>query len=234
MDPAEFIFINEDFTSSDVAPADMDRLLAGGWRHFGTYFFRYSIAYHRNRYRLVIPLRIRMSRFELSKSLRRVIRKNADLKAVVRPTVLDEEKECLFERHSRRFVTGRPESLVHFLDPNAATVPCPGKEICVYSGAGELLAASFFDDAEESISAVYAMFDPRESRRSLGIYTLMLESEFARETGKRFHYLGYAYAGRSFYDYKKRFTGTERYDWRGGWTEYRPLDEMKRPAPFEP
>jgi len=234
MDPAEFIFINEDFTSPHITAEDMDRLLADGWRHFGRYFFRYSIAYHRNRYRLVIPLRIRLSRFELSKSLRRVIRRNSDLETVVRPTVLDEEKFRLFERHSERFVMGRPESLEHFLDPEAAEVPCRGKEICVYSSSGDLLAASFFDDAEESISAVYAMFDPRESRRSLGIYTLLLESEFAREEGKRFHYLGYAYAGNSFYDYKKRFSGTERYDWRGGWSEYSLLDEMTRPAPFDP
>ena len=230
MEPAEFIFINEDFTSSNVAPSEMDHLLANGWRHFGTYFFRYSIAYHRNRYRIVIPLRIRLSEFNLSKSLRRIIKKNSDLVTVIRPTIVDDEKYRLFDRHSRRFLFGRPESLEHFLDRKAAYVPCPGKEVCVYSEAGELLAASFFDDAGESISAVYAMFDPRESRRSLGIYTLLLESEFAKEAGKRFHYLGYAYSGSSFYDYKKRFSGTERFDWRGGWDDYRPENEIKWPA----
>ena len=32
--------INEEFHSDAVEPAAYDRLLADGWRHFGTHFFR--------------------------------------------------------------------------------------------------------------------------------------------------------------------------------------------------
>jgi arginine-tRNA-protein transferase len=220
MNSREFTFISEDFTTDVAGPEEMDRLLADGWRHFGKYFFRYSIAFHRNRYRLVIPLRIRLVQFSLSKSLRRVIRLNQDLDTVIRPTLIDDEKRDLFARHSRRFVTGRPETIEHFIDPDASEVPCRGKEVCVYGKSGELLAASFFDDANRSISAVYAIFDPAESRRSLGTYTLLKEAEYAKSRGKEFHYLGYAYEGRSFYDYKKRFRGAEQFDWRGNWSAY--------------
>jgi arginyl-tRNA--protein-N-Asp/Glu arginylyltransferase len=220
MDSREFNFISEDFFSDHATPVEMDLLLADGWRHFGRYFFRYSVAFHRNRYRFVIPLRIRLEKFALSKSLRRVIRLNEDLKTVIRPATIDEEKGQLFERHRMRFVLGRPESLEHFIDRDASRIPCRGMEVCVYGRSGQLLAASFFDDAATSISAVYAIFDPAESKRSLGIYTLLKEAEYARSLGKEFHYLGYAYEGRSFYDYKKRFRGTERFDWRGNWSVF--------------
>ena len=65
------------------------------------------------------------------------------------------------------------------------------------------------------------MFEPSFASRSLGIFTLLKEIEFAKENGKSYFHLGYSYEGESFYDYKKRFRATEEYDWTGIW---RPLD----------
>jgi len=72
-------------------------------------------------------------------------------------------------------------------------------------------------DGERTLSGIYAMFDPEEAQRGLGIFTMLKEIEFAISNGKEFYYQGYAYEGESFYDYKKRFRGTECFDWRGGW-----------------
>ena len=46
---------------------------------------------------------------------------------------------------------------------------------------------------------------------------MLKEIEFAIENGKEFYYQGYAYEGESFYDYKKRFRGTEFFGWDGNW-----------------
>ena len=81
----------------------------------------------------------------------------------------------------------------------------------------QLLAASFFDVGFRSLSGIYAMFEPTESGRSLGILTMLKEIEFAIENGKEFYYQGYSYQGESFYDYKKRFRGSEAFDWNGRW-----------------
>ncbi|HEY0658296.1 MAG TPA: hypothetical protein VGD05_07470, partial [Pyrinomonadaceae bacterium] len=105
------------------------------------------------------------------------------------------------------------------LSADAARVPCEAMEVCVYDDE-KLLAASFFDVGEKAISSVYAMFEPTETRRSLGIYTMLLEIEYARTNAVEFYYQGYAYEGNSFYDYKKRFNGLERYDWCGNWKSY--------------
>ena len=66
-------------------------------------------------------------------------------------------------------------------------------------------------------SGIYAIFDPDEQKRRLGIFTMLKEIEHSIETGREFYYQGYAYEGESFYDYKKRFSALERFDWGGNW-----------------
>lgn len=211
--------INEEFYAAQVSPTHLDQLLADGWRHFGEHFFRYNVGFHDNDLRRVLPLRIRLKNFITSKSQRRILRKNRDLQIVVRPIEITPEKEVLFETHKKRFKHSVPDSIYDFLSAAPAAVPCEALEICV--GAREkLLAASFLDVGAKAVSGVYAMFDPRESSRSLGIYTMLLAINYALENNKTFYYPGYAYAGNSFYDYKKRFSALEVFDWNGTWKKF--------------
>jgi arginine-tRNA-protein transferase len=134
----------------------------------------------------------------------------------VSPVNITPEKESLFDRHKQRFTFGIPDTIYDFVPGGPASTPCGEVEISVYSEQ-RLVAASYFDIAEQSVSSIYAMFEPSESSRGLGIFTLLKEIETALELGKEFLYLGYCYEGKSFYDYKKRFRGTEMYNWRGTW-----------------
>ncbi len=133
----------------------------------------------------------------------------------MRPIEITREKENLFERHKQRFTRDAPDSIYDFLDWNAANTPCEALEICVYADK-TLLAASFFDVGETATSGVYAIFEPTEAARSLGIFTMLLEIDYALARGKDFYYSGYAYEGNSFYDYKKRFSALETYNWNNG------------------
>jgi arginine-tRNA-protein transferase len=171
---------------------------------------------HEGRICRVLPLRIRLSDFSFSKSQRRIFKKNQNLQTVIRPIEITDEKENLFERHKRRFKSGVPASLYDFLSFDAAKTPCEALEVCVYKNE-KLLAASFFDVGAKAISGIYAVFEPEETSRSLGIFTMLLEIDFALANGKSFYYQGYAYEGNSFYDYKKRFRALERFDWNNCW-----------------
>ena len=208
--------INEYFLAKHVAPADMDRLWALGWRHFGMHFFRYSamprdgVPYH------VIPLRIDLSRFDLSQSQARVLRRNRDLQIFIRPATIDTAKEDLFYRHRERFKDNVPNSLFDFMSREPASTPCRNEEICAYHG-DQLLAMSFLDIGMTATSAVYAAFEPAERKRSLGILTMLRAIEHSRKLGARYYYPGYAYREPSFYDYKKKFSGLEFLDWESGW-----------------
>lgn len=216
MDLSNLNLINENFLADKVTPFQMDFLLAEGWRHFGQHFFRYNVGIYKQELRLVHPLRIRLDEFVLTKSKRRIRRKNADLEVVVRPASIDTQKQQLFHRHAARFEHSIPQSIFTFLDENPSEIPCKTLELCVFDKE-QLAAVSFFDVGETSVSSIYAMFEPEFAKRSLGILTILLEIEYAIEKGKSHYYLGYAYEGESFYDYKKEFNATETFDWQGRW-----------------
>lgn len=213
---ADFEYINEAFEADKATPVQMDTLWANGWRHFGNYFFRYNLGMVGEDIRLVMPLRIRLEDFSFSKSQRRVLRENADLTVKIEPLSIDDSAVELFHRHKMRFDQHPPESIYEFISEHADESPCETKQIRVLD-KDSLVAVSYFDVGARACSGVYATFEPSESKRGLGIFTMLKEIEFAIERGKEFYYQGYAYEGESFYDYKKRFRATEVFDWNQNW-----------------
>ncbi|MDZ4289959.1 MAG: hypothetical protein U0984_18480 [Prosthecobacter sp.] len=203
------------FECHTAPPAVMDQLWAAGWRHFGTTFFRYSLQVDESGMRQITPLRLDLARFTPSKSQRRVLRKNADLRCEFVPAELSEEARSMFERHKVRFLDNVPDDLETFFSPEPATVPCECVECRVWAGE-TLVALSFLDLGARATSAVYGVFDPGHSRRSLGIYTMLKEIEFSRQRGCLFYYPGYATREPSAYDYKKQFRGLEILHWSSG------------------
>ena len=214
-----FRLINDEFYADRLLPEQMDSLWANGWRHFGTHFFRYNVGLLIDDVRFVLPLRIRLENFTFSKSQRRVLRLNEDLDVTIQPITIDEQSKNLFDRHKTRFNHGVPESIYNFISTEPDVSPCEAKEIRV-SQNDQLLAVSYFDVGCNSTSGIYAMFEPTITDRSLGIFTMLKEIEYSIETNREFYYQGYAYQGSSFYDYKKRFRGTEAFDWYDQWIAY--------------
>jgi arginine-tRNA-protein transferase len=191
----------------------MDRLWAKGWRHFGPLFYRYAQAQHGGALMDVRPLRIDLGRFRLSKSQRRVWRRNQDLSISIQPTRLDDTRRALFHRHKQRFTENVPDAIEDFLGADASPGPCDNVEVSVFSGS-KLVAASYLDLGRAAVSSIYAFFDPEASARSLGIFTMLVEIDFAMNRGCRHYYPGYAYRQPSHYDYKKQFHGLESFDWQ--------------------
>lgn len=210
---------DQQFLCLEASPEEMDRFWAEGWRHFGIFFFRYRTAVHGKKTFTVLPLRLDVSRFALTRSLKRVVAINRDLTSLIRPASVDKVKKALFLKHRLRFKENVPTSLSNFLSPLPATVPCRNLELCIYLGK-KLTAVTFLDLGQTATSAVYAMFDPGEAKRSLGILMMLHSIQFTREQGYRYYYPGYAYREPFAYDYKKRFLGLEYLDWQTGWKPY--------------
>jgi leucyl-tRNA---protein transferase len=203
--------INEYGFQNFIPPAQMDFLWALGWRHFGEYFFRYSETYE-DEILHVQPVRIDLQRFSFSDSQKRILRKNADLSIEIVPTIIDAEKEALFELHKQRFEHNVPNSLYTFLSQKPDSVPCENLSVEVRK-EGKLLAVSFLDVGENATSSVYAIFHPEEGKRSLGVFTMLLEIQYSLEKKCDYYYSGYTYLEPSHYDYKKHFRALERYNW---------------------
>ncbi|MES2594609.1 MAG: arginine-tRNA-protein transferase [Verrucomicrobiota bacterium] len=213
--------LDQIFECAEVPPEIMDQLWASGWRHFGVSFFRYNISVDAAGIKRITPLRLDLGKFHLSKSQRRVLRRNEGLRQEFRPAQITDEARAMFQRHKGRFKENVPEDLNTFLSHDPAHVPGTCMECCVYEGEA-LLATSYLDIGTTSTSAVYGMFEPEHAWRSLGIYTMLLEIEHSRRLGCRYYYPGYATREPSAYDYKKQLQGLEVLDWESGkWTVYR-------------
>ncbi|MGC8742606.1 MAG: arginine-tRNA-protein transferase [Verrucomicrobiia bacterium] len=212
--------IAEQFYAVEVPPKVMDDLWAEGWRHFGTWFFRYSITTDEQLQLRIIPLRINLDKFTPSKSQRRIIRKNSDLKLVIKPTQIDNERRRLFYLHRTRFKKNLPDSLDEFVSEYAQFIPCKNIEFGLYLN-NKLIAASYLDIGEQAVSSVYAIFNPEFGKRSLGIYTMLLEIMYAKELNFKYYYPGYTTIEHSEYDYKKRFNSLQYYSWKNKkWLDY--------------
>lgn len=187
-------------------------------------FFRYSLQFDEASLalQLIRPLRIDLGRFAHSKSQRRVLNKNADLRWEIVPARAGEDVQAMFQRHKQRFKSNVPETLFSFLSlENTAGEPCECLEFRALLG-DRLIAASFLAIGSVSASSIYGVFDPDFSRRSLGTLTMLREIEHCRAAGRRFYYPGYSTRESSAYDYKKRFSALESLDWTTG--EWRSLD----------
>lgn len=214
--------ISENIYKEKITPKELDLMLSKAWRRFGYHFFRYNNGFipETEEYSDIVPLRIRLANFEFSKSQKKILRKNTQFDVRKDLIEINSTKIKLFQLHCQRFRYGRPTSLYNFISVEADTSPIPTYEISIYS-KDKLIASSFVDISENAFSSIYAMFDTSYSNYSLGNYTLLEEILWAKELGKNYLYLGYAYQAPSFYDYKKRFSALEQYIWEeDNWQPY--------------
>ncbi len=208
--------INEAGELREASPELMDRCWAGGWRHFGSYFFRYSRMSGASGFKTVTPLRMRLADFVLSTSQTRVMKRNSSLEMRIQDATINQKKLELFALHTKRFSDNVPESLYSFLGFQPATIPCETKELLLFKD-GRLIAATFLDIGSTSTSSIYSIYDPFESKHSLGVYLILCSIKHSIALGKTFYYPGYATLEPSVYDYKKRFSALEFFDWNGNW-----------------
>lgn len=213
--PANEGEVSEVFNTDSMSLAEWEYLLSLGWRHNGMLFFRVSSDYDENNNKLnVLPIRYQLSQFEMSKSQRKIWRKNQDLTYKLGPLSITDELHEMFDQHRTRFTYNVPTSLYDFMShvPNA---PFPTYQFEIYK-QDKLIACTFVDIMRHSLSSTYAMFDLEESKRSLGVFTMLLEMAYGVTYKKAYHYPGYSYLQPSHMDYKKQFAGAEYYDWQTG------------------
>lgn len=222
-------YLDECFLAAQVAPEVMDRLWAEGWRHFGTYFFRYAQLSGQT----VLPLRVRLAEHRLRRSQLRVLKKNKDIRLELQPAFVNAEVEALFAQHKTRFSHSIPESIYNFISDRPAHIPCRCHSLTLYH-QGRLVGISYLDEGAQATSSVYQCFDPAYARRSLGILMIVHSIELSQSWGKAFYYPGYAYLEPSEYDYKKRLGALEYFDWKGNWRKFEGASVLHSPPSHIP
>ena len=166
------------------------------------------------------PLRLPVTDFKPSKSQRRTVRKNQDLSVEIGPARFSREKLKLYNRHKQERGLARDERHMNqrgyegwFLNSCSTTLEFR------YLADKRLIGVGIVDVGRLDSSSVYFFFDPDESHRSLGTYSVLVEMDWQRQRAGRFHYLGLYVEQCQHLVYKARYFPHQRRV-RGEWQTY--------------
>ncbi len=217
-----------------LAPEQIDKYLAHGWRHVSWYFYRNNCSNCRR----CLPIRVPVDKFKPSKSQRRVLKKNIETEFKMFEPVdfaLKYIKQSL-SLHNR-FLDIRynkaPRDLGEYY--NEYFVSPAQTLVSALFINGELAGNGFLDLGKTSLSTIYFSFDPRFSSFTLGTFSILKEIEWARKNSLRYYYLGYYIHEIGAMRYKGLFRPFELLDYSTGrWKEMEPdigTDAVKNTKP---
>jgi len=178
--------------------------------------------------RACVATRVLVDRFEPTKSMRRISRRNSDLIGTVISNGPTSEQYSLFRRYidSRHGDGGMSGMTVldyammvedSHVETQMLEYRVRGADSGITGkGEGPLIAVVLFDRLSNGLSMVYSFFEPSEEARSLGTFVIIDHIERARKEGLPHCHLGYWVAGSPKMDYKARFLPQERLH-NSGW-----------------
>lgn len=179
-----------------------------GFRRSGSHLYRP----HCTDCHACISTRIPVKAFKLSRSQLRCMKRNQDLTCRFVDTIFTDEHYALYEsyintRHKDGDMYPASRSQYEAFLSSEWNLTKPVE----YRHNGRLLGVAICDLLSDGLSAVYTFFDCEQARRSLGIYSVLIQVEKARELNLDYVYLGYWIRDCQKMSYK---------------TQYRPLEML--------
>ena len=163
-----------------------------------------------------VSVRLPVPEFVFSRSQRKVVVRNADLsrdlvEAEATVEQFDLLKHYLATRHPDGGMTDMTwQDYVAMVEDTAVRTHLfeyrlPSED----GGPGDLIAVTLADLLSDGLSMVYSFFDPRQERRSLGVFAILDHVRQAAAVNLSFVYLGYWVQGSTKMDYKANFRPME-------------------------
>lgn len=195
------------------APALNDTLTQSGFRRSQTIAYRPAC----ETCRACISVRVKVDDFDLSRGLRRVLKRNCDLTSEARRPHAVAEQYALFRAYvgARHNDGGMADmSMIDYQmmveDSHVETRLIEYRLAAAGGGPGSLIACCLTDYLADGLSMVYSFYDPGLDERSLGAFMILDHVERVRRVGLPHLYLGYWVEGSRKMDYKARFLPQER------------------------
>lgn len=201
----------------DNAPHLNDLLSAGGFRRSQTIAYRPAC----DGCQACLSVRVLVSQFTYSRSFTRVLNRNKDLIASIKPAVPTSEQYSLFQQYlqSRHGDGGMVEMSMNDYaamveESHIDTMLVEYRLRDVDSGitgqsSGELIAVALTDHLGDTTSMVYSFFRPDMDKRSLGTFIILDHIQRAVKEGLDYVYLGYWVKHSPKMAYKARFQPLE-------------------------
>ncbi len=181
--------------------------LERGYMRYANYF-RLKVCKDCN---ICLPMRIDTASFKLTKSQKRILKKNSDVRVIILDrTSIDEEKFNLFKKyHEIRHkdnINNSYESIMasrHFGFKGSI-------ELNFYINE-KLIGVSIIDLSKDGFSSNFFYYDTDYMERALGIFSILYEIEYAKKLGIKYYYIGWYTPTISNMKYKDQFRPSEVY-----------------------
>lgn len=180
-------------------------MIERGWRRFGIMFFR-PVCEHCE---ACESLKIDVQNYTFSKSERRILKKNQDLKIVIgHPTLTKDHLEVHEKYHTfmqaKKDWDATPSTAKHYYASFIQGHETYGYEI-LYLLNDTLIAIDIVDILPNGISSTYFFYDPKYEKRSLGKYSLLQQILLAKQKDLDWIYLGYYVKECNSLNYKAQY-----------------------------
>lgn len=227
------MFTEKHFPGS-ITGEELDEYLRKAWYRMGQAIFTCHFLFFEDNLYSPVWTRLPLKNYRFRKSLRKIMNKiHQDFRVVVRPGIIDEEKEGLFQYYKDHFNGRLSPTLTASLMDNVEYNIFSSYEVSVYKNK-RLIAFSFFDLGKKSLASIKGVYDPDYSSYSLGLFTMLQEIQFGMELGYDYYYPGYVVPGYQRFDYKLRIGKPEEvefYDLKSGsWIKYQHFSEARTPV----
>ncbi len=207
----------EEYYVHHLNPELYGRLLSMGFRRSGRVVYRPVCRSCSECRQIRIPVNL----FSPSRSMKRVLRHDREVKISISRPQYSDEKYDLFKRYLDHYHDSMMSrdlmSFVSFLYDS----PAETFEI-VYSKACRTVGVSIVDVVPDGLSSVYMYFDPEFGKLSPGTLSIIREIGLCLELQLSYYYLGYLVSGSKTMDYKSRFrpyeilTAPEKWEMNAG------------------
>ena len=206
----------------DRAPGLNDLLTHGGFRRSQSIAYRPACETCRS----CVSVRVIANEFRPTRSMRRVLDRNADLLGEMRALVPTSEQYSVFRAYldTRHRDGGMADMTVldyaMMVEDSHVTTKIVEYRVRHDAGRpGDLVAVGLTDVLGDGLSMVYSFYEPDYAERSLGTLMILDHISRARRMGLAYVYLGYWVRGSRKMDYKGRFLPQERL-LADGWTRF--------------
>lgn len=167
-------------------------------------------------------LRIVLASVSLGPKQKRLFRINEQFDATVKPLVINDELEALYDIYWNSLDFDAPYSVEScLLEGSSRTIF--DTYVIEIRDRGQLIAAGIFDNGNESIAGIMNFYHPDYRKQSLGKYLMLLKIQYAQQQQKTYYYPGYLIGHYPKFDYKLFAceAATEVYDaLKGDWLPF--------------
>ena len=175
-----------------------------------------------------LSARIDVQKFQPSKSQRRILRRNANLKRSNNEPWATEKQYDLFQKYlgSRHSEGGMVDMDVFEFAAMIEETPVASRVMEYATSEGDLNAVCLTDVFDDGLSLVYSFFETSVPKNSVGTYMILDHIKIAREAGLPYVYLGYWVHGSDKMAYKTKFSGVEVFR-NQKWAPFDPSDSYE-------